>query len=211
MSYILEALKKSEHERNQGRPPDLRVLHAADADRQRAWLPWTLAAGAALVATGALLWTFTRSSQLAPELPAGARAQPAANAPSTADSQPTTSPTAAQFEDATASTATADADFTADIDATTAPEFVPAAADATGTPNRPLAVSDNDALSALLGELDVSAHVYSSDQDFRTITINGERRREGETLRNGVRIVEITPNGARIALGSDEAELLAFP
>ena len=55
MSFILEALKKAEQERNLGRAPDLQTVHALpESPRRRLW-PWLLTA-ALLINAGIMTW-----------------------------------------------------------------------------------------------------------------------------------------------------------
>lgn len=185
MSYILEALKKSEQERHQGRPPDLRTHHAGDDAARRPWLPWALSGVATLLAVAALLWAALAAGPVRDIGEPASGRSPVAGAVAGPDATTPAPPDAA---------------------VAAPPPVMP-------VPARQAPGNGVDAgtLDALLAELEVSAHVYSSDAGFRTITINGEALREGDTLGNGVRVLEITPHGARIALGAEEQELVAFP
>lgn len=108
MSYILEALKKAQAERQLGATPDLHSpvidTYAARGAARFGWLPAALGAAAAVVAIGLTMWW--RDQPLAPPaMPAGAQsnapaapavaaagASPAPAQPAVAAQQPATAP-----------------------------------------------------------------------------------------------------------------------
>lgn len=93
MSYILEALKKSEYARQQGRLPDLVTLpNAAAAPAARAMDGRLILLGGALLALAVAGWW--RAWQAAPVDPPRAPASPPALAAARSDSVPTPSATA---------------------------------------------------------------------------------------------------------------------
>lgn len=59
--------------------------------------------------------------------------------------------------------------------------------------------SRDDLVAGGLGDLppaNLSLHVYDRNPSARFVFVNGQRAREGETLQNGLRVDEITPEGA---------------
>lgn len=46
-----------------------------------------------------------------------------------------------------------------------------------------------------LGALNVSMHVFSTEPSQRTVIVNGLRAREGQSLGQDLRLLEITPDG----------------
>ena len=105
MSYILEALRKAERERQLAEAPSMPEILTVQPDRRRNWLPW-LAASLLLAANCALLWHLwfngkenAKPAELAPvpEKPA----KPAQKLPAKAESQPQiTAPVKTQVLDA---------------------------------------------------------------------------------------------------------------
>lgn len=61
------------------------------------------------------------------------------------------------------------------------------------------------AMPAGFPPLRLSTHIYSSDPASRTVVINGTRLQEGERLDNGVRVIEITEDGARVDYAGQQA------
>ncbi len=92
MSYILDALRKAEHERHLGQPPSLAALPPAQPTGQRLWL-W-LSLGLGLGFNAALLAYFLIQPKSAPEPAAPVATAPAgAPSPSTATARaPQTAP-----------------------------------------------------------------------------------------------------------------------
>lgn len=82
MSYILDALRKAEHERHLGQPPSLAALPPAQPTNQRLWL-W-LSLGLGLGFNAALLAYFLIQPKSAPEPAAVATTPAGAPSPSTA-------------------------------------------------------------------------------------------------------------------------------
>jgi general secretion pathway protein B len=211
MSYILDALQKSEQERKQQIMPN---LHAAApvALTTRRWWPWIAAIGLLLLSTNmAALWYWltpsTESTSATGALP-----------PSTLSSD-----LPRQAEMVARSTAAATADSTADTTLdTTADRFADSAVDSTanrerqtrdlivGAPQRvtPAEFTDLDSLRAItpvritalpvdiqqqIPSLRFSSHLYSDD--FRMVNINGRMMRESEYIDTELQLIEITEDG----------------
>lgn len=249
MSLILDALRRAEQERQQGRAPGLSELPASTASR-RPPLPWKGIAAAGLGLAGALALI------LALRQPA---AEPAYNAerpaPSTAISQPvvadpppppvaTTSPPAATSTRAPALKGVASLDTMDDLleplapvrtapkPARPAPTIAPVdlSQRASVSPPQPTAATSDSERSAepsaaapspLLGadnvllsgppvtplrdmppgyradfpSLNVDVHVYNDEPQRRFVLLNLRRYREGQTLSEGPKIIEIQADG----------------
>lgn len=188
MSLILDALKKSERERQRDKTPGLQSIHQLPPrPTVRSRRQWWLVAGI-IVLNGAVL-AYWRIQQ--PAVPAVVpAATPAADAaapvsPVPAQNPPTNSNTAATASNTTTS------EFTR-----MAPTQMPAAQ----------AQVENDLRIEEVGELpdDVrnnlpamtfSFHVYSANAQQRTIIINNRRMREGDEVSAGVQLQQITEDG----------------
>ena len=223
MSYILDALRKSEQERLRGQPLST-VSHSPSGHTDSARPPWLLPLliGNLMVFTMLGVW-WLRSVASNPDgdahAPATGQAVTAEFTPSHASANATPVPVAAPVD------RTADAQQMSDmqpIDRQSAAEGETAEGEYVALPGTPGAVQASEpslsnadyeaagdwrSAAGDLPQLAITSHVYSSDHSARNIIINGTRLREGDQLDNGVRVVEITPTGARVAYKGAEQEL----
>jgi len=220
MSLILEALRRSEAERRRAAPPSL--LGDIAPPRGPSSSPWPmalagLAAGLLLAAT-AWWWGVGRGAPAAavelssaspvavvasPEMPiepvpAAAYAPPPSQAPITPAPRP--APEAAppspapEIQPLVPAAPVAETTITAPIE----PEAVSPATSDSGLGPRdgdlPWSAVAGDALPPLR----VSMHVYADDPARRFAIVDGQRRREGETLQPGLTLLEIRRDGLRL-------------
>ena len=218
MSYILDALRKSEQERLRGQPLST-LSHSPSGHTDSARPPWLLPllVGNLMVFTMLGVW-WLRSVASNPV--GDAHAPAAAGQAITAELTPShVSANAAPVD------RTADAQQMSDmqpIDRQSAAEGETAEGEYVALPGTPGAVQASEpplsnadyeaagdwrSVAGDLPRLAITSHVYSSDHSARNIIINGTRLREGDQLDNGVRVVEITPTGARVAYKGAEQEL----
>ncbi len=216
MSFILDALRKSEHERQRQAGPGIADLQAAGAARSRQPL-WALVLGALLVLNVAVVIALVLrgSGREPPAAPATATAETAA-APATAvvaAAAPASSGSAGVTGPATTSLAPA---------ATTAPPPSPAGPETTASvatdemseptlravpPPAPQTVESSESYATLptigdvtlqgtaLPELHLDLHVYASRPADRFVFINTRKYREGGQTPDGTTIERITPDG----------------
>lgn len=185
MSYILDALKKSDQQRNLGAPPSLQFAQATmPAPRRPSLLYYGLLAVVLLgfgVAIGLL-----RPWQ-AEQIPVGtepvAQVSPVKITPQGVPSNMAPSP------DVTGNTAhkiaAAPVQHTPTHAATNAQEQQEA------VPFDELP----DPIQREIPEMKVQLHAYSSNPGERLVYINGNRLREGDAMTPGLRLQEITPDG----------------
>lgn len=172
MSYILDALKKSQQERQQQQGPTLQTLqsHPPPMSRQTNPWPWLFALTLVLVlaAAGYLYW-----QQSLGMVPAA---------------EPVVSSKAA---DQTDSTRAVSEPRLADEPATVA---VSEAATVTPPPLQEM-YQLPDPVQQQMPALTFSFHVYSTTPERRTIIINGQRLREGASISGDLTLEEITEQG----------------
>ncbi len=160
MSYILDALRRSEAERASARAPTVTAVVEADQrpPRQR-WLWWLLPANAAFV--GIVLWSVTVDRP----------------APQSSDPPRSIQPPAARAEPGPAPQ-----------------RLLQTRPDATARatlPEQALA----EPLRSRIARLSFSTHIYADDRAMRSVSIDGQRLREGQSSDAGYRVAEITPDG----------------
>lgn len=198
MSYILDALKKSEAERSRGVVPTL--LTPSHATFRSSAVGWVLIA--ALIVNAGLFaaWLYW-PRDVATATPMRAVEPPSA---STTDLGPSTAPASTVAASApTASGSSASAapsnsiaaqpnaigqgqqarDVSVEPEPVVSPPPVP-------TRRPPVASADSGAAG-----LSFSTHVYGTDPAMRAVTMDGRRYVEGDEIRPGVRIREITETG----------------
>jgi len=226
VSFILEALRKSEHERQRQAGPAIAEMPIA---RPASRLPVALGVIGALLAVNLAVLLYFMLRQDAPELRREEAMPAAATTPAAAAPAPL--PAASAVPPADTGTALVPAPAArelrplADVAAQDAPlppqQEPPAAPDPSLLPAPPAprdapAVADHaqpatanaggdnvprlDTLpaeaTAGLPALNLDLHIYASNAAQRAVFINGRRYREGESLPDGVEVLEITPEGA---------------
>jgi general secretion pathway protein B len=182
MSYILDALKKSEAERNRGVAPSLLAIRHVHLT-SRAGM-WALLVALAINACIGGFWLFWRSDAGALETRVVAAPQSSATSATIASDQRTEVPTPPAVSSVSPSQAS-------DVAASPilSPPTPPPAEMETAGEAMPL-TSEME-----LANLTISTHVYANDRAMRAVTINGRRRVEGDTISAGVRLKEITETG----------------
>ena len=195
MSSILDALKKSEADRQRAAGPTLLDLRVQP--RKRGLPAWAIALGVLLVGNGALLAWLTL------------RHPPAATAPAAAAPASTAATPAAQPAP-TATQAVTPATTPAATPAATASVRQPVANDAEGNPADEVpaveatprqhragtaGLQSYSALSATLPPLHLDLHFWSEAPAERYALINLHRVGEGDALPEGPRVLEITRDG----------------
>jgi hypothetical protein len=204
MSYILDALKKSELERNRKAAPSLigTAPHLPNA-RTKIVVAVTIALFANALLLGAW-WFWPRNASLAQTTTALAQTSPPESSvteePPVVEASPT--PAAASQTEHVA----------------TPPRARPASPPRTESPaptprvasTKPAAIAFN-ALSAdeqrAFAGLEFSTHVYADEPDFRSVTINGHRFKEGDVLPGGFVLSEITEDGVVVDQSGKRVEL----
>ncbi len=223
MSYILDALKKSEQERGHGNIPDVQTIHSSSLNyrhEKKAYWPYILVAAVILnllviiyfmvnrQAPAIIKTTFVETAvqpQLSSEAgkPATKPDVAIAKAPVTPDN------TITAIKDdvkntATASTETRNTD--ASIPAVTIKKEVktqantkPVITNEQATDNSQDIIDFYDlpaSIKQTLPAIIISAHVYSTNPAQRSIVINNNFMEEGEYFLDGLTLYEITPDGA---------------
>jgi general secretion pathway protein B len=190
MSFILDALKKAEAERNRRVAPVL--MDARIAPPRRGLPGWAWALGVVLLVNlGVLTWLVLRSP--APQ-PAAEQAAPTAAAAST------TAPVGTQPAAGAAPTTVLPPPLPGapDAPAASAPQEPPAPA-AISTPSEAEDLEQLPSAEQLraagvpLPELQLNLHIYDLAPAQRSILLNGVRLREGEYTPDGVKVERITP------------------
>lgn len=203
MSFILDALRKSEIERQRQSGPNIAEFPLAREDRR---LPVALVVIGLLLAVNiAVVVYFMLRDTRAPA--AAAASAPAATAPPAAPTMPAAqSPPAAQVpleaqpvpaeEDLEPPAVYYDAPATeapGAPDPTLLPEAGPGVAYGDAPPGDELASA---AAATGLPELSVDLHVFTTDPAKRAVFINGRRYTQGARIAEGPVVEEITPEGA---------------
>lgn len=185
MSFILDALKKSEQERQSAQAPGLLEARALP---RRGGLPWwaLLLVVVLLANLGLLAWMLLRPAPAAaPASPAAAAATAAQPIPTAPTPVPVVAVTAPEVLTPPPATATA-----VPADELPAIELAPA----TPLPAPPVAVAATP--PAEMSALRLSLHVYADNPAQRVVLIDGQSLREGQGLPNGAKLERITPEGA---------------
>ena len=219
MSFILDALRKSEHERQRSAVPGLSHVPLATPRRE---LPgWVLLVigvlAAAVLVLGGAWWQSQRSLTAPVASPPAAVTAPAASTPPTAAAPaPVSPPTIATPPPAAAPTTVAIAappvqqpavvvatassppdSESAALDERTqslaSAAIVPKRAPPTG-PTLPSAAA-LQAQGINVPPLKLELHAYSDKPAERFVFINGRKYKEGERLTEGPEVVQIEPNG----------------
>jgi general secretion pathway protein B len=207
MSFILEALRKSERERQRGDVPALSNVPIAVASR--AAPSWAIAAIALLCAALiAVAWGWWETSSSRTNGGASALVAPAPSVAAARPPQPAAGgERGAPIESPRAAGATIALRSLAAPAATSAPaprSAPPHAASATTSPLLRPTVGELRAEGVEVPELTLELHVYSDDPTQRFVFINGNRYVEGDALKEGPKVVEILPEGVALsAAGRD--------
>lgn len=217
MSLILEALRKSEAERQRGRAPGLFVAQAgvpAPARRAPGWA-WALGAllVAVLVAWGLREWQRGAPVAVAPAAPAAVPIAAAVPLPSPPPPLPRHAPPSLPRpapspspEPATAPTPAS----TATLTSVPAPALPDTDSPAVTEPSLPSLAQLPAAERAQLPALKLSMHVYADDPAQRFVILDGRRLGEGASPAAGVVLEQIRRDGLVLSVNGQRL-LLARP
>jgi len=197
MSFILDALKKSESERQRQAGPVL--LEARIARPSRRPPPWAIAVGVLLLINfGVVAWLLSRSGAPAPATAVPAALVPAAvppapsATPSSAGSLPVAAPPATVAPAARAPDSSAAADGS---EALNPADLEPAVAPPAGAAPAPAGLRPYTELAGTLPPLRLDLHVYAANPADRYAFINMHKVHEGDVTPEGVRVSQITREG----------------
>lgn len=211
MSYILDALNKSEQERReQAQVPNLQALHQpppASSGGKTSGLVWALATGLLLVSCAAAYVWFQAQPQ-APQAsatalaisPAQVPAQPADNAPATPEAPAPMNKSAAPgptAEDASAVSSLYRAPAEAEPAQTAvAPGLAQAVRTAMTQPATLPSIRALDASTrARLPKMYYSAHIFSNEEGKGFAIINDRSRYKGDVIGPGLFVQEVREEG----------------
>lgn len=204
MSLILDALKKSDRNRERGKVPDLQADHSSivapppPLRRYRRWL-WSILVLLVLVGAG-LLWQQIPTTPAAVATPVR-QAAPAPPPPIPQTAEPVAAPAPAPLKPArTKPVPRAEAPVAA-----SAPKPIPAEKPPVSTKQAEKSSTSEPGVTELadlpshiaqgLPELTVSVHYYTPNPESRMVRINNRILREGGSLPGGIKIVGIEKNG----------------
>ena len=215
MSYILDALKKSEQERGHGNVPDVQTVHSSSLnyrDDKKAYWPYILIVAVLLnlVAIGYFIMNQAGPAE-STDATTGNTAntvnqrRPAAPVP-VADE--TSQPGASEAASVSMPRAVSDSDTSAAQEREPViEETATASASITEEPEAQVATTDSseaiidfydlpESIKQQIPTIIISAHVYSSNPLQRSIVINNNFMEEGEYVLDDLVLHEITPDGA---------------
>jgi general secretion pathway protein B len=214
VSFILDALRKSEHERQRSALPGLsQVPQATPAAHLPRWALVVIGALAvAVLALGAAWWQSARvpvetGSASTPTLQRGVELPPAP-APTAAPAAPPSRPPPVTATRPGAATLSPPNQTALAAAATPSPEAAEpstaAPADTSLLPSAAMLAAQGVALPPLRLEL----HAFSDQPRDRFVFINGRKYVEGERLIEGPQLVSVEPRGAVLSLGGQRFRLM---
>ena len=174
MSYILDALNKSEQERERKQTPGLKSLRGEPSPNrfQLRHFLYLLALLAIFNSIGVFIYFGNNSQQetgIAPQA-----TSPSADSPAPANA-------------ATVDTPMTPSNLTA---------AQPAGFPTPVTTGKTVDINDlPDQVIRRLPEIHITTHIFASDSDLRMVNINGVSRKEGDLVTNSLLLVEITEDG----------------
>lgn len=199
MSFILDALRKSERDRQTQQGPS--VYYAVEAEPQRKAPPWALAIIVLLaLVLVVLVVNWFRAST--PEV----QIVPAAAPVTVAETRRPNRPVRSLSTEAEAASPPPiapprpDPEFTAAAPASaraqpvTPQQTAPETTRTASTPTLP-SYAEVEAQGLALPDMNLDVHVYSDDPGQRFVFLNGAKYKEGETTRDGPRVIEIVDQG----------------
>lgn len=174
MSYILDALNKSEQERERKQPPRLTTAHHKPRRAPPIWR-WVIGLlGLAILNTGLVWYWLSESEDSSPLKKRDAsviQEKPTANMELPEAVEPANQATRRE---------------------TQGELITPSDAD-TAQPVRISALPTS--IQKEIPDLSFTSHIYSNEPELRAVTINGRSVREGESVGNNLTLVEITEDG----------------
>lgn len=205
MSYILEALKKSEQSRGHGAAPGIQTVHSSSLNYRpaaRSVWPWILIAAVLLNLAVLLYFVFHKNTGAPLSVPASseqAKSTPATKtiqaAPQPVSQVPQTRPQAAPRTAPQNTTQTAPAPQAAETD-TAAEKHTQAHESATTEIYEAVDINQlPEDIRSQIPPMTFTAHVYSSDPKQRSVVINGHYMEEGESLDDDFVLKQITSTG----------------
>lgn len=216
MSFILDALRKSEHARERRALPGLVDLPVSRTAPSR--LPWILAGVGVLLLVNivVLVWVLARPPAAPAAAPPVAPAAPVAAAAATASAPARIAPPLAPARPAGPQVrplaAETEAAADPELDRVEAPRPAPRAAPQPYAAERAAAEREFHPRTAVAGvpsihdltpqataglpTLNIDLHVYSADPAQRFVIINGQRLHQGGQLKEGPTVEQITQEGA---------------
>ena len=200
MSFILDALKKSEAERQRQAGPALLEMRIVRPARR---LPgWAIVVGVALVACIVMLaWVALRTST-APAAVTAAALQPAAPAAPAGSVQSTAAPASGAavtvqpaYPPTTVGAEPQGAAMAGDDNPADVEPAEPTPAGTSPSHGGTAGLRNYAELGGKMPELRLDLHVYAAKSADRYAFINMHKVREGEVTSEGVQVKEITPDG----------------
>jgi hypothetical protein len=223
VSFIFDALRKSENERQRGSVPDIARIPLATPQQH---MPrWALACIALLGVCVAVLagawWQAERSSdaargnslRVALPLPVPATAPSVERSRAPAARVTPTQPSPEEIAPAQSDSALAETVAVSETGPTSAPTIVAAASSTAGSAAPSRAPQERMLLPSLaqlrasgieVPSLQLQLHSYSDTAANRFVFINGARYEEGERLQDGPQLLRITAEGVVLSQSSRE-------
>jgi hypothetical protein len=206
MSFILDALKKSENSRLRQDHPAIFDAQAAAVRRQG--LPrWGVALivllGLNLLILAYALWRPSEPPEAMPTVRAESTTASAAAQTAAAPAQPrpalaAPAPTAPALAAPPSATSTRPMAAPPSVARRSTPPAFPVSSEESPTlPSR----DDLLAAGAAIPEANLNMHVYDASPPLRFVLLNGQRLREGEVSREGLRVEQILPSGVLLSAG----------
>jgi general secretion pathway protein B len=190
MSYILEALNKSEQERRGSKTPDINTIHRPPPGKPAGLIPWL---GIVLVfglLNGAALTYWFWSNQESETTPlTNSSDKPAEMTPSSLSPSNPTGTSELTTNQYTKPVAPTESEFEFQPTIITPQTILKPSTEAVRITELPINVQRQ------IPNLVFSSHLYSDDGEFRMVNINGKMIREGDLVANDLTLREITEEG----------------
>jgi general secretion pathway protein B len=185
MSYILDALNKSEEEKQQHRTPSLNTIHQKPNRKRTQNRSWTAILSLLILMNlvGLMIWLFFFSGS---------------------SSRPTLSRTQPDVSSSPVSTAPSRRTPSSVAPSVTPPELTSSTSGrAQISPNvsleKPLeSTAVPDLINQEIAAIRFSSHIYASDADLRMVVINGQPLRENARFGSALELSQITEDGVII-------------
>jgi len=201
MSYILDALNKSDQERQRERTPNLKTIHGSSKTGRSVNI-WKVAIFLLLTVNLVLVGVWLKSWRRAD--PADQVAESDSVQTVAGVSEPDTDEATNRFEDQSLDLQAASNDDSTNV-AATVDTIEPTAsvqmAQSTPLENIPEIHELPRTIRSQIPDLAFASHIYASNPRSRMVSINGRSMREGDGISEDLTLQQITPEGVILQIG----------